>query len=178
MAGATTTYGLPYPELVDPPDGPAAVQALAEATEAELERVDAGVPWQDYTPTMLGGWTVGAGSIEGRYQRVGNTVHFRILAVLGAGFSAPAAGITFTLPTDVQEITTATNGKYQMLAQGVFTDVGLQNYGTLALPGGDTVSLYVNGTSGGAVVPSAVAPFTWVNGDFIEVVGTYEAVPA
>lgn len=41
MAGSTPTYGLPYPELVDIPDGPAAVKALAEATELELERVDA-----------------------------------------------------------------------------------------------------------------------------------------
>lgn len=36
--GATTTYGLPYPEPSDPPDGPSQIQALAEAVEAALAR--------------------------------------------------------------------------------------------------------------------------------------------
>lgn len=39
--GSTSTYGLPYAELGDAPDGPIQQQALAEAVELELERVDA-----------------------------------------------------------------------------------------------------------------------------------------
>lgn len=43
----TPIYGLPYPSLSDPPNGPAQFQALADAVEAELDRIDdtlSGVP--------------------------------------------------------------------------------------------------------------------------------------
>lgn len=39
----TPVYGLPYPSLSEPPDGPDQIQALAEAVEAELVRIDADV---------------------------------------------------------------------------------------------------------------------------------------
>lgn len=39
----TPIYGLPYPQLSEPPDGPAQFQALAEAVETELARIDADV---------------------------------------------------------------------------------------------------------------------------------------
>lgn len=39
----TSIYGLPYPSLSDPPNGAAQIQALAEAVETELQRLD-GVP--------------------------------------------------------------------------------------------------------------------------------------
>ena len=35
--GSTPTYQLPYPELTDPPDGPAQIKALALATESALK---------------------------------------------------------------------------------------------------------------------------------------------
>ncbi len=38
---STPTYGLPYPALSDPPNGPAQIQALAEEVETELTRIDA-----------------------------------------------------------------------------------------------------------------------------------------
>lgn len=40
MAGTTPTYGLRYPELVDPPDGAALGKNLADDVEAELARID------------------------------------------------------------------------------------------------------------------------------------------
>jgi hypothetical protein len=39
----TPVYGLPYSSLSDPPNGAAQIQALAEAVETELQRID-GVP--------------------------------------------------------------------------------------------------------------------------------------
>lgn len=39
----TPIYGLPYPQLTEPPDGPAQFQALAEAVETELARIDADI---------------------------------------------------------------------------------------------------------------------------------------
>lgn len=39
----TPIYGLPYPSLTEPPDGPDQIQALAEAVETELSRIDGDV---------------------------------------------------------------------------------------------------------------------------------------
>jgi hypothetical protein len=39
----TPIYGLPYPALTEPPDGPAQFEALAEAVESELARIDGNV---------------------------------------------------------------------------------------------------------------------------------------
>jgi hypothetical protein len=169
MAG-TTTNGLPYPTGTDRvADGDNAIQALAEKVDR-----DTGLgAWKTYTPTMTG-WTIGGGSVSGRYAQHGRTVHFRILAVLGAGFTAPATAMSFALPLPIQAITGSANGKFQVLAQAVLTDVGSQNYTVMALPGLNTVSVYLPGPSGGASVPSSTQPFVWVAGDFIEVSGTYE----
>lgn len=41
--GVTPTYGFPYPALSDPPNGPAQIQALAEAVEADLTVTDANI---------------------------------------------------------------------------------------------------------------------------------------
>lgn len=41
MPLTTPTYGLPYPEASDPPNGPTQIQALAEEVEDELTRIDA-----------------------------------------------------------------------------------------------------------------------------------------
>lgn len=41
--GVTPVYGFPYPALTDSPDGPAQIQALAEAVEADLQVTDANI---------------------------------------------------------------------------------------------------------------------------------------
>lgn len=41
MPATTPTYGIPYPESTDAPNGPAQMQALALEVEAELTRIDA-----------------------------------------------------------------------------------------------------------------------------------------
>ena len=41
--GVTPTYGFPYPALTDSPNGPAQIQALAEAVEADLVVTDANI---------------------------------------------------------------------------------------------------------------------------------------
>lgn len=41
--GVTPTYGFPYPALTDPPNGPAQIQALAEAVEADLMVTDSNI---------------------------------------------------------------------------------------------------------------------------------------
>lgn len=41
--GVTPIYGFPYPALTDSPNGPAQIQALAEAVEADLQTTDVNV---------------------------------------------------------------------------------------------------------------------------------------
>lgn len=41
--GVTPIYGFPYPALTDAPNGPAQIQALAEAVEADLAVTDANI---------------------------------------------------------------------------------------------------------------------------------------
>ena len=62
--------------------------------------VGAGV-WQAFTPTLIAeatnptGWTV-----TGRFARIGTTIHAKIRAVAGAGFTVGAGRYIFTLPTN------------------------------------------------------------------------------
>lgn len=51
----TPIYGLPYPALSDPPNGPAQFQALAEEVENELARIDADVDTLQATDSTLSG---------------------------------------------------------------------------------------------------------------------------
>lgn len=59
--GTTTNYGLPYPELTDPPDGAGQIKALATAVDAELLRRVIGQHGRSFTSTAWpcpnGGWT-------------------------------------------------------------------------------------------------------------------------
>jgi hypothetical protein len=64
---STPTYGLPYPSLSDPPNGPAQFQALADEVEVELTRIDARVDNAEdvnagfAAPTQTGSGTLPAG---------------------------------------------------------------------------------------------------------------------
>lgn len=42
--GTTPGYAWPYPELTDPPDGPAQIKALAQAIEATMTATRSGIP--------------------------------------------------------------------------------------------------------------------------------------
>lgn len=64
---STPTYGLPYPSLSDPPNGPAQFQALADEVEVELTRVDARIANGEQltagfaAPTQTGSGTLNVG---------------------------------------------------------------------------------------------------------------------
>lgn len=116
--GLTPTYGLPYPDLDDPPNGPSQIAALANAMEYQLGLLStaltaatetanaalalattaAGTEWDVWTPTFTG---LGSGvmSAGGRWRRTGKktvlcTVQWSVTTA-GTG----SANVTFTLPT-------------------------------------------------------------------------------
>lgn len=116
--GMTTVFGLPYPDLDDPPNGSAQIAALANAVEYQLgllstaltavtaTAADAlalattatGTAWDTWTPTFTG---IGSGvlSAGGRWRRCGaKTVLFTLqITVTTAGTGS--ANVTWTLPT-------------------------------------------------------------------------------
>lgn len=52
--GVTTNFSFPYPGLTDSPDGPTQVEALANAIDAELETIVAGLPAAEIAVTKAG----------------------------------------------------------------------------------------------------------------------------
>jgi hypothetical protein len=74
----TPIYGLPYPSLSDPPNGAAQIQALAEAVEAELSRIDA-------TPAAV--TATDAGSVS-----TTSATYVTLAGDPGVAFTAPASG--------------------------------------------------------------------------------------
>lgn len=70
LTGGTPIYHLPWPESGDPPDGPVQIRALAEATEAAIQPIDARVaalqaalpnlPW--FRAPIAGGPVAAAGT--------------------------------------------------------------------------------------------------------------------
>lgn len=104
----TPVYSLPYPTNDDGPYGPAQIQALAEATEAELVRIDEDVAnLQDQVTTGIdawhsvsfaSGWGNTAGDQVARYKMVpGNFVVLQGL-VSRTGPDAAANTTMCTLP--------------------------------------------------------------------------------
>lgn len=79
---STPIYGLPYPSLSDPPNGPAQFQALAEAVEAELDRIDdtiSGVPITQSSSVAAGVTTA-------------STSYVALAGDPGIAFTAPSSG--------------------------------------------------------------------------------------
>lgn len=83
----TPTYGLPYPSLSDPPNGPAQFQDLAEEVEVELTRIDADVAGNESTfNDIIRGFApptqTGSGSLSSAAQAIIMTV-----SIVDPGFS-------------------------------------------------------------------------------------------
>lgn len=74
----TPIYGLPYPSLSDPPNGAAQIQALAEAVESELQRIDG-------TPVTV--TAADSGSVS-----TTSATFVTLAGDPGVAFTAPASG--------------------------------------------------------------------------------------
>ncbi|TKG58108.1 hypothetical protein [Prauserella endophytica] len=94
----TDLYGLPYPALTDPPNGPEQMQALADAIEAALSTVDGAL--RDELAEVAGGaggshvWSGSrtVGDTAGNYLNITN-----LSAVRSAGIATLTGGTTITL---------------------------------------------------------------------------------
>jgi hypothetical protein len=99
---ATPTYGLPYPSLSDPPNGPAQIQALADEVEVELTRIDARVASGE---TLLAGFAPVTQSGSGTLVVGGNGLVVASLAISDPGFAyhiISIGSIGWTIPLATQ----------------------------------------------------------------------------
>jgi hypothetical protein len=71
-----------------------ALETRLNTAEAELVLIDSGA-WTPYTPTMS--WTLGNGTLTGKYCRMGRAIFFDILLVLGSTTTA-SGNLTFGVP--------------------------------------------------------------------------------
>lgn len=168
MGGTTPILGFPYPTGSDRVmDGDNAIQALAEAVEDVLSP---GTDWEPYTPALTAGTNTGAGaSYSGRFARIGDTVFFEALTVMGATrVIVGGMGLTLPVPANVLDII-APNLTARYLGNVTYTAVGLFTLD------GTGVQTYVTGVSGASAVQSPTIPFTWAAGHKIAVSGTYRA---
>lgn len=91
MAGKTTHYELPYPEVGEPPQGPSQIKALAEAVEAAL--LPAG------TILATGRSTAPSGYLMCEGQAVSRTgANAALFAAIGTTYGVGNGSTTFNLP--------------------------------------------------------------------------------
>lgn len=112
MPGSTTTYGLPYQTLSDPPHGPNLGQDLAEAVEDELVRIDAAAAALDTRLDTLEALARCRAYATAVASCTNNTL---TLVPLG-GESYDSATMHSTVST-TSRVSAPTNGCYNVLAQ-------------------------------------------------------------
>lgn len=146
MPGTTSIYGLPYLEPDDPPDIAGATQSLAEATEAEIARIDVSPqPVQVDSLTNIAGFT--------------NTGPAAGSSVLGTTFQAPPTGkvkITVTA-----SLTSSVNGNSALCGYEVRSG-GTVGSGTVLLAASFNRAVQTSdavNTGGAARVTASNGPF-------------------
>jgi hypothetical protein len=155
---------------------------LQDGVTAETKRLGAdtlrdwttGTAWQSWTPTWTN-VTVGNGSVSAKYIRIGNTVHARLILILGTT-SAITGTPNFTLPVTA----TGYSSSNFTIGQAYYVDAGVASYtGTLALLASNTIANpLVNGVAATYAVPTLIGtavPFSWGTADVMTFTFTYEA---
>ena len=126
--------------------------------------------WTTFTPTFTN-FTLGNGTVTGRYQKIGKTVNYFMKVDLGST-SSVTGRIIWTLPVE------AANAYATGLGAAFIVDAGTAGY--VAFPGAwsSTQSFLSGGSAGGAYLSdapvSATVPMTWTTNDFFFVNATYE----
>jgi hypothetical protein len=127
--------------------------------------------WTAYTPTVTGGsgFTLGNGTLTGRYIKIGKTVTAVINLTCGSTTVIPNTYTVFSPPFNAANVFA--------VGSCIFEDVGGSNYaGNVSFFGVDNFLPFVPSaavaTSG---FMTATNPFTWANADVFKMAITYEA---
>jgi hypothetical protein len=125
--------------------------------------------WSDYTPTFAN-FTLGNGTVTGKYFRVGRMVQFIVQVTLGSTSVVSASGgIQASLPVAYAS-TARFAGQARMAVGSTFT-------GTLIGSGGNAV-MYANNVSGTyetVTLTTSAIPSAWTTGHTFLMTGVYES---
>lgn len=126
--------------------------------------------WQSYTPTWTASTTnpsIGDGTLSGRYIQIGKLVYCQFTMRAGSTTTFGSGIWRFSYPVAPN----ATNANLYQVGSVFATDINVGSYyGITQYSGATYMGLHVNN-----VWVSATAPFTWANGDVLEVNVIYEA---
>ena len=162
----------PAVRVPKPTDNSLALKLAALEREVERLRVKERPvgAWQSYTPTWTAATTnpsIGNGTLSGRYIQIGTLVYCQFTMRAGSTTTFGSGIWRFSYPV-------APNTTYANLYQvgSIYAlDNGAANYNGITQYAGATyMSLIISGNW-----VSATAPFTWANGDYLEVNTIYEA---
>jgi hypothetical protein len=141
--------------------------ALLTADSTQSTGLQWGGLWQAYTPT-LAGITIGNGTVEARYCRIGNTIHTVINCTIGSTTSI-TGDVTFTQPVAAA---------YTSSGSCWLDDIGpfVVYAGVCMVVNGELYARAVNtaGTYALSTALSSTVPFTWGTNDVIRLQATYE----
>lgn len=169
--GATSTYSWPYPDLVDAPNGPSQFQALADAIETDVARIDAVTSaWTNYSGSLS--WTasttnptIGNGTITARYVHVGKLVIYSGDITMGSTTTFGSGTYFVSVPVAALSIMPYT-GSCLVYDSSVGTN---RQPAVATLSTTSKLAFYA--TTG--LVTSTV-PFTWASGDVLRWLIAYE----
>lgn len=121
-----------------------------------------------YTPTV--NWTLGNGTIVGRYQQTGGMVRFEIEFNLGST-TVPSGALALGLPVAAVE---STGIRWPLGLASLFdSSAGGHRTFPATLASTSTTFNVIDGATGLAV--AATTPWTWATSDRVVVRGEYEA---
>jgi hypothetical protein len=128
--------------------------------------------WTAYTPTLGGtGWALGNGTVASFYCQIGKIVHFRSYILFGSTSTFGSTAFTQTLPVNINAASLPGGSDFV----GVAVDVSTANRYTIhgEYIGSNVLRTRTEASPWGDMV--AASPFTWANGDYIFIRGTYDA---
>lgn len=128
-------------------------------------------PWKNYIPTFTN-LTVGNGTLEARYKRIGKMVDLYVVFVLGST-SSISGSVSFTLPVKaVDNLGQTDQGQVNM------QDTGTNNFKGSLVISGDTAVVRRYVVSGSNIIGGSIDatnPFTWVSTDVLACRARYQA---
>jgi hypothetical protein len=168
---STPNYSWATPNDSDPfKDGALAIRTLGNAIDSTA--ANTWKAWVAYTPTFTG-FSLGNGSINFAYSKIGKTVLVRGRVTLGST-STMTGPFDFTLP-----VTSVTYPLTHVVGQAAYFSGSVFAHGTVLAIGSTSTyrcGIYnVGGTYATNSDLSATAPFTWANTHQLTVVLAYEA---
>lgn len=149
---------------------------IASNAAIETSKLANSSVWADWTPDISAFGTLGNGSVDGRYIRIGNMVHGWAIFTLGST-SAVSPGFSFTFPVaphaDVYGNSLSIGNAFaQDASAGDKYGMVSASSATRMRPVFENISA---GTYGVWDPMDSGVPFTWANGDSISIMFTYEA---